>query len=210
MRFVTAAALSACLAVPVLAAEIPGLPTISVERREQVVRDGFRYDKLAPELKARIEQDDTQRLCTEYRNEPPPEVAARIEKAALEAIVFPEDGKFLGDWKKGEALSLSGYGLRMGDDPKRQVGGNWYACHEMAPTELSYGTLGPSLKGYGKLRDFAQDAIKEAYIKIYNPNATVACSTMPRFGTKKILSIDDIRHVLAFLFDPNSPVNRVD
>ncbi|MCX7631570.1 MAG: hypothetical protein N2038_15190, partial [Geminicoccaceae bacterium] len=74
----------------------------------------------------------------------------------------------------------------------------------------SYGTLGPSLKAYGKLRDYDREAIKEAYIKIYNPNATVACSTMPRFGTNKILSIDDIRHILAFLFDPESPVNRAE
>lgn len=191
-----------------IAAEIPGLPKISVEKREQVVREGFRYDKLPPELRARVDQDETQRLCTEYRNEPPPEVAARIEELARASLVFPADGNFLGDWKKGEALSLNGYGLRMGDDPKRQVGGNCYACHEMAPTELSYGTLGPSLKHYGKLRDYDPEAIKEAYIKIFNPNATVACSTMPRFGANKILSIDDIRHVLAFLFDPNSPVNQ--
>jgi sulfur-oxidizing protein SoxX len=208
MRRAALALLSAGLALPAYAAEIPGLPSVPAERVEQVVRDGFRYDKLPPELRARIEQDETQRLCTAYRNEPPPEIAARIETAARESIVFPEDGKLLGDWKKGEALSLNGYGLRMGDDPKRQVGGNCYACHEMAPTELSYGTLGPSLRGYGKLRDYSEEAIKEAYVKIYNPNATVACSTMPRFGAKKILSVDDIRHVLAFLFDPNSPVNR--
>lgn len=210
MRSFLVTILAVGLGAPVLAGEIAGLPTISTERREQVVRDGFRYDKLPPELRARIDQDETQRLCTEHRNEPPPEVAAAIEKAAVASIVFPEDGKFLGDWKKGEALSLNGYGLRMGDDPKRQVGGNCYACHEMAPTELSYGTLGPSLRGYGKLRDYAQDAIKDAYVKIYNPNATVACSTMPRFGTNKILSVEDIKHVLAFLFDPNSPVNAGD
>ncbi|MCS6877693.1 MAG: sulfur oxidation c-type cytochrome SoxX [Geminicoccaceae bacterium] len=210
MRRLLVASLLMLSASGAFAAEIPGLPKISTERREQLVRDGFRYDKLPPELRARIDQDETQRLCTEYRNEPPPEVAAHIEKLARDSIVFPQDGIFLGDWKKGEALSLSGYGLRMGDDPKRQVGGNCYACHEMSPIELSYGTLGPSLKAYGKLRDYDQEAIKEAYIKIYNPNATVACSTMPRFGTNKILSIDDIRHILAFLFDPESPVNRAE
>ena len=209
---ILSAALAASLAATAVAdarAEPPrDLPQITPERLEQAMRASFGYDRLPPELKARLDQDEVQRLCTQYRNEPPADVAERIQKLSAESIVFPPDGKFLGDWKKGEQLSLNGYGLRMRDDPRRQVGGNCYACHQMAPQEVSYGTLGPSLLQYGKVRDFDPEAIRTAYIKIYNSNAALACSSMPRYGTQKILSIEDITHVLAFLFDRDSPVNK--
>lgn len=208
-RILLAAVASLALAAPAAAAERPSdLPTISQERLLEAMKGSFSYDRLSPELRARLDQDEMQRLCSQYRNDPPTEVAERIMKAALESVVFPADGKFLGDWRRGERLSLDGHGLRMRDDPRRGVGGNCYACHQMAPQELSYGTLGPSLLQYGKVRDFDQEAIRDAYIKIYNSNATVACSTMPRYGTQKILSIEDITHILAFLFDRESPVNK--
>lgn len=210
MRQILLAAVAAvAIAAPSAAAERPsGLPSISQERLLEAMKKSFNYDRLPADLRARLDQDEMQRLCTQYRNDPPTEVADRIMKAALESVVFPPDGKFLGDWRRGEQLSLAGQGLRMRDDPRRGVGGNCYACHQMAPQELSYGTLGPSLLQYGKVRDFDPEAIRDAYIKIYNSNATVPCSTMPRYGTQKILSIEDITHILAFLFDPESPVNK--
>ncbi|MCS6922571.1 MAG: sulfur oxidation c-type cytochrome SoxX [Elioraea sp.] len=208
-RILVAAVAALAIATPAAAAERPrDLPTISQERLLEAMKQSFNYERLTPELRARLEQDEMQRLCSQYRNDPPTEVADRIMKAALESVVFPADGKFLGDWRRGERLSLDGHGLRMRDDPRRGVGGNCYACHQMAPQELSYGTLGPSLLQYGKVRDFDPEAIRDAYIKIYNSNATVACSTMPRYGAQKILSIEDITHILAFLFDRESPVNK--
>ena len=51
------------------------------------------------------------------------------EKAA---IVYPADGKLMGDWKKGERLAQSGYGGRFTDYPPRaENGGNCYACHQL-------------------------------------------------------------------------------
>ncbi|WP_114375485.1 sulfur oxidation c-type cytochrome SoxX [Elioraea thermophila] len=207
-RYLLSACILGLLAGSALAERPRDLPEISAERLEQAIRSSFDYDRLPPDLKARLEQDEVQRLCSQYRNEPPADVAERIQKLSEEAVVFPSDGKFLGDWRRGEQLSLAGQGLRMRDDPRRGVGGNCYACHQMAPQEVAYGTLGPSLLQYGKIRDYDAEAIRTAYIKIYNSNATLACSTMPRYGTQKILSIEDITHILAFLFDPESPVNK--
>src|SRR5204862_1537607 len=86
-------------------------------------------------------------------------------------------------------------------------GGNCYACHQLTKTELSYGTLGPSLSEYGKQRDFKPEAVKAAYEKIYNSHAALPCSTMPRFGANKILTIEQIKDAVALLMSPESPVN---
>ena len=81
----------------------------------------------------------------------------------------------MGDWKKGEALAQSGYGMRFTDYPAaRASGGNCYACHQLTKKELSYGTLGPSLAEYGKLRDYKEADVKAAYEKIYNSHAALA------------------------------------
>ena len=128
--------------------------------------------------------------------------------AAEASVAYPPDNNFMGDWKKGEALAQSGYGLRFTDYPARQAnGGNCYACHQLTKKEVSYGTLGPSLSEYGKLRDFKPEAVKAAYEKIYNSNAALACSTMPRFGANKILTIEQIKDVVALLMAKDSPVN---
>ena len=71
--------------------------------------------------------------------------------------------------------------------------GNCYACHQMTKQEVSYGTLGPTLLGYGKLRNFGTAETKAAYEKIYNSQAALACSNMPRFGANKILDIEQIK-----------------
>ena len=88
------------------------------------------------------------------------------------------------------------------------AGGNCFACHQLDPKEVSYGTLGPSLTAYGKDRKYDPEAIKAAYIKIYNSQAAFACSNMPRFGVKQVLSEQQIKDVVAYLFDPKSPVNK--
>jgi len=86
--------------------------------------------------------------------------------------------------------------------------GNCYACHQMEKKELSYGTLGPSLQEYGKIRKFAPEDAKAAYAKIYDAQATQPCSNMPRFGHNKFLSEKDMKDLTAYLFDPESPVNK--
>ena len=132
-----------------------------------------------------------------------------IRKREQATIVYPPDNNFIGDWKKGERLAQSGYGLRFTDYPPRQAnGGNCYACHQLTKAEVSYGTLGPNLSEYGKLRDFTPEAVKAAYEKIYNSHAAFPCSTMPRFGANKVLTIEQIKDLVALIMSPDSPVNK--
>jgi L-cysteine S-thiosulfotransferase len=157
----------------------------------------------------RLVQDDTQKTCSEYTGKAlPNDVAERIEKANLATIAWPADGKFVGDWKNGERIAQEGRGMQFSDDPKVAVGANCYACHQIAPEELSYGTIGPSLNQYGKLRGYTDEIRKYAYGKIYNSEAYNACTNMPRFGHKGILTEQQIKDVVALLMDPASPVNR--
>ena len=44
--------------------------------------------------------------------------------------------------------------------------------------------------------------------KVYNSEAYLACSNMPRFGHKGILTEQQIKDVVALLMDPESPVNK--
>jgi sulfur oxidation c-type cytochrome SoxX len=79
---------------------------------------------------------------------------------------------------------------------------------QIAPQELSYGTIGPSLYRFGKLRGFTDETRRYAWAKIYNADAFAACSNMPRFGHHHILTEQQIRDVVALLVDPASPVNQ--
>ena len=92
--------------------------------------------------------------------------------------------------------------------PRSANGGNCYACHQLAKQEVSFGTLGPPLVAYGKIRGFGAADTKTAYEKIYNSNAGLACSNMPRFGSNKILTIEQIKDAVALLMSPDSPVNK--
>ena len=157
----------------------------------------------------RLDQDETQRLCTLYANKPlPKDVAAMIEKLNLASIKWPADGKWMGDWKEGEKVAQEGRGKQFSDDPKGPVGGNCYACHQLAPAEVSYGTIGPSLAGFGKVRGYNDENRKYAYGKIWNADAYNACSNMPRFGHSQILSEQQVKDLVALLTDPASPVNK--
>jgi sulfur-oxidizing protein SoxX len=157
----------------------------------------------------RLDQDETQRLCSEYANRPlPATVAEKIQQANLATIRYPADGKLVGDWKSGEKIAQSGQGFQFNDDPKNPSGANCYACHQLAPQELSYGTIGPSLYRFGKLRGYTDETRRYAWGKVYNAQAFSACSNMPRFGHHGILTEQQIRDVVALLTDPASPVNQ--
>jgi sulfur-oxidizing protein SoxX len=158
---------------------------------------------------ARLTPDETMEQCNAFGNNPPDDVFEEIRARAEGTIVYPEDGVLMGSWENGEKLAQSGYGMRFSDyPPRRENGGNCYACHQLTPQEVSYGTLGPSLLGYGKLRDFSEEAVKAAYEKIYNPHMAFPCSMMPRFGANGVLTMDQIKDIVALLMDPKSPVNQ--
>lgn len=98
--------------------------------------------------------------------------------------------------------------MQFSDDPKGPVGANCYACHQLAPQELSFGTIGPSLYRFGQLRGYGEETQRYAYGKIYNAEAFNACTNMPRFGHAGILTEQQIKDVTALLVDPKSPVNQ--
>ena len=105
----------------------------------------------------------------------------RLDDAQFAAIPFPQGG-LMGDWKRGEAIAQSGRGMQWNDGPKDVAGGSCYNCHQLSPQESSYGTLGPSLLGFGKLRGNSAAIQKYTYGRIYNAKAYNACSRMPRNG----------------------------
>ncbi len=157
----------------------------------------------------RLDQDATQKACTQYTGKvPPKDVVDMIEKSNFASIKWPADGKYVGDWKKGETVAQFGRGKQYSDDPKKPAGGNCYACHQLSPKEVSFGTIGPTLYQFGKLRGYNDATRKYAYGKIWNAEAYAACSNMPRFGHSGTLTEAQIKDVVALLMDPESPVNK--
>jgi sulfur-oxidizing protein SoxX len=156
----------------------------------------------------RLNQSELQKICTETGNNPPKAERERLEKAALAAVKYPTDGKWLGDYTQGERIAQTGVGMQWTDAPGTPAGGNCYACHELSKAEISYGNIGPSLNNYGKLRGYSDEIKKYTWAKIWNTHAFNACSSMPRFGDAGILTEQQIKDVMALLLDPKSPVNK--
>ncbi len=155
-----------------------------------------------------LNQDEAQRLCSEYPTERPKEIAAQIEAGQMKTIKYPSDGKYLGKWQDGEKIAQNGRGMQSSDKVGAPNGGNCYACHQITKEEISFGNIGPSLYNYGKLRGNSEEIMKYTWGKIYNSQAFNACSNMPRFGHSGILTEAQIKDVMALLLDPKSPVNK--
>lgn len=200
--------------LPAVVAIMAAMPSASAQqnvdpaRVEATIKSAF--PKAPADWQPRLVPDETMRQCSAHRNNPPKTIFDAIQARARATIEYPADGKFLGDWKKGEALAQSGFGLRFTDYPpgNRANGGNCYACHQITKQEVSYGTIGPSLLAYGQVRKFGEADAKAVYEKIYNANATFPCSLMPRFGANKVLTIEQIKDAVALLMSPDSPVNK--
>jgi len=164
----------------------------------------------------RLDQDLGQKACSSDQA-PAEDVAKKIEADALASIKWPSGGQYVGDWREGEKLAQNGRGMTWTDKSAEPTanGANCYNCHEIDKKEISYGTIGPSLWNYGKLRgvkDVADPAsaaiVQYTWGKLWNSKAYAACSNMPRFGHMKLLNQDQLRHVMALLLDPKSPVNQ--
>lgn len=156
----------------------------------------------------RISEDGLQAICNRTGNKPPADIAHRLEADQLASIKLPVDGKLMGDWKSGEKIAQSGRGFTWSDEPGLPVGGNCYNCHQIAPKETSFGTVGPSLFQLGKLRGNTAEMQKYVYSKIYNAKSFNLCSEMPRFGQIGALGEQQIKDLVALLLDPESPVNK--
>jgi sulfur-oxidizing protein SoxX len=182
----------------------------------RIVKASFRDQGI---VKASVlDTDETNRLCSaaDVEGKPLDEATARrLEESNLKTIQWPSDGKYLGDWKEGEKIAQNGRGLTFSDDDKTVNGGNCYNCHQIDKKEISFGTIGPSLYNYGKIRGVTDPSSPDAKLmveytwgRIWNSKAYNACSNMPRAGHMGILSQNQVRHLVALLLDPKSPVNE--
>lgn len=159
-------------------------------------------------LERAITRDEAQRACSANSGKISSATASKIQREQLAAVKYPSDGKYLGDWQAGEKIAQNGRGLQSSDAVGAPNGGNCYACHQIRKDEIAYGTIGPSLYQYGKLRGDGDAVLKYTWAKIYNAQAFNACSNMPRFGHQQILTEQQLRDVMALLLDPTSPVNK--
>lgn len=155
-----------------------------------------------------MNQDEVQRACSTPGQKLPAATAKKIEAAQLATVKYPADGNYLGKWEEGEKIAQSGRGLQSSDAVGAPNGGNCYACHQIRKEEIAYGTIGPSLYQYGKLRGSSEPVLRYTWAKMYNSQAFNACSNMPRFGHQQILTEQQLRDVMALLMDPASPVNK--
>jgi len=200
-----AAALVSCAATaPAPAGGRPKVGAADLDQVTAVLRRDF-HERGQAKM-SRVELDEVQRTCNLHGDNPPPEVAKRIEDAQLKTISFPA-GSLIGNWKAGEKLAQNGRGAMWSDKPG-DGGGSCYNCHQISPQETSHGTLGPSLLGFGKKRGNGPDVQRYAYGKIYNAKAYNACSQMPRMGHSGTLDEQEIKDLVGLLLDPESPVNK--
>jgi L-cysteine S-thiosulfotransferase len=164
----------------------------------------------------RLQQDRANAECSKTNGGAiAPALAQAIEAENLKAVKMPTSGAFIGDWKEGEKIAQSGRGMTWTDasTASKDVGGNCYNCHQISKAEISYGTMGPSLYNYGKLRGVsdptsaaAKPIVTYTWQKLANAKAFNACSDMPRFG--HMLDEKQMQDLMALLLDPKSPVNQ--
>lgn len=205
-KFAFTAVLSA-IAVSLVSCAVYTAPTR--EETLQIVKSSFKERGIAK--LDRLNQSELQVACSEASlasKDLPQDLRQRLERQALATVKYPADGQYLGDFKQGERIAQTGVGLQWSDTDTTVAGGNCYACHEISPQEIAYGNIGPSLKGYRKLRGSSPAVITYTWGKLWNSHAYNACSQMPRYGDANILTTAQLKDLMALLLDPNSPVNK--
>ncbi len=180
---------------------------------QAMLKSSFREEGIAG--LDRLQQTPEQAACSS-RTPPDPTLHAELEAQALATVKPPSDGQYLGDWREGEKLAQNGRGMTWSDKSTATSanGASCYNCHQIGPGEISFGSIGPSLYHYGKLRGVsdpkdpaAAPIVQYTWAKLYNAWAYNACSNMPRFGHKNLLDEGQLKNVMALLLDPQSPVN---
>jgi sulfur-oxidizing protein SoxX len=170
------------------------------------------YPGMPESLTRRAVQDKAQRICTKIGGARlTPEEAAEVVKLSRETMRYPASGNLVGDWKIGARLAYAGQGGRIVGGKVEKVKENGALCsncHALAPKEFNVGNIGPSLTGYGAQRGNSDAIAKLTYERIYNAWAYSPCSNMPRLGAGGHLTPEQITHVVAYLIDPQSPVNQ--
>ena len=216
-RWALGAAGSAMLLAGCAAGRTPPAPAVDYDALTAVMmKASFRDQGIAKV--DRLQQDASNAECSRSEGKGLPEARAKaVEAANLATVKLPADGVLIGDWREGEKLAQNGRGMTWTDASAATTanGGNCYNCHQLSKTEISYGTIGPSLYNYGKIRGVADPAspgskaiVEYTWGKLYNAKAYNACSGMPRFGHAGLLDAAQLKHLMALLLDPKSPVNQ--
>ena len=182
----------------------------------QMMAGSFRDEGIAKV--DRLTQDASNAACSKAQGGAlPDDVAEALQQAALKTVRMPADGKFIGDWREGEKLAQNGRGMTWTDKSAAPDanGGNCYNCHQITKAEISFGTIGPSLYNYGKNRGVTDPAsptsrpiVEYTWTKLWNAKAYNACSGMPRFGHGGLMDETQLKHLMALILDPKSPVNQ--
>jgi len=205
-KLIIGLAVSAALASISLSAQAGNTAGGLDAKTAEIVKRDFRDKGIAKAT--RVNQDELQAMCSKYVDKLPAKIKTRLEAEQTDAIKWPADGKYMGDWKAGEKLAQSGRGMTWSDKAEDPAGGNCYNCHQLSSKEIAFGTIGPSLLNFGKIRGSSEDNQRYTYSRIYNAKAVNACANMPRFGHMGILSEAQIKDLVALLLDPESPVNK--
>ena len=170
------------------------------------------YYGVSPAFAGRVTQDRSQQICSKTGNPKlTQQESAEVVKLARASIQYPASGKLAGDWKVGEKLAYDGQGSRILDgrlEKSKENGALCSNCHELDPKQFNVGNLGPSLAGYRAQRGQSEAVAKLTSERIYNTWAYVPCANMPRLGSSGHLTPEQIAHVVAYLLDPQSPVNK--
>lgn len=177
---------------------------------EKMVSESFTAP--TPALLKRLAQDRSQQICSKIGDAKlTQEEAAEVVKLARASIRYPASGKLVGDWKTGDKLAHDGAGDRIQRgrlEKRKENGGLCQNCHALAPGEINVGNVGPALTGYGLQRGNSEAIAKFTYEKIYNAWLYFPCSNMPRLGATGHLTPEQITHMVAYLIDPQSPINK--
>ena len=165
-----------------------------------------------PTLLKRLVQDRSQQICSKIGGAKlTQEEGAEVVKLARASIQYPASGKLVGDWKVGNQLAHDGAGDRIQGgilEKRKENGGLCQNCHALAPGEINVGNVGPGLTGYGLQRGNSEPIAKLTYERIYNAWAYSPCSNMPRLGATRHLTPEQVTHMVAYLLDPASPINK--
>jgi L-cysteine S-thiosulfotransferase len=100
----------------------------------KMMQDSFRAEGIAG--LDRIQQDETQKFCSDpvfAGSKQGEKMRDKIQKINMADIKQPSNGKYIGDWKKGEAIAQSGRGATWTDKADAAVGGGCYNCHQIIP-----------------------------------------------------------------------------
>ena len=183
--------------------------TTTRQMAEKMVFEAFSG---SPAHLKRLEQDHSQQICSKVGDAKlSQDEAAEVVSLARESIKYPASGQIVGNWKTGDMLAHDGSGDRIRDgktENRKENGALCQNCHALAPGEINVGNVGPALTGYGKQRGNSEAIAKYTYDNIYNAWVYFPCSNMPRLGATGHLTPEQVAHMVAYLIDPQSPINK--